>query len=116
MQILDARGIQRFYGKVPEPREGVRSGHIASSINLPFGLLVNPNGTVKETPVLETIFRGVGVDLTKKETINSCGSGVTACILDLGLTLCGAGSSAPKSCIYDGSWSEYGTVEEPEFK
>jgi len=81
----------------------MRSGHISGSKNLPFADLVNAEtGELKEDKELALILREKGIDTTK-DTINSCGSGVTACILDLALRINGA----ERSSIYDGSWSEY---------
>ena len=110
-QILDARGPDRFNGSVPEPRPGVRSGNIPGSINVPFSMLVNPDGTMKTDDELAVVFQQQGVN-PSQATINTCGSGVTACIIDLGLKLVGNQDSK----IYDGSWSEYGSIPEPEFK
>lgn len=101
-QILDARGAARFNGEVPEPRKGVRSGHISGSKNLPFNELVDENGCMKPDKELARIFTDKGIDTTLP-VVNSCGSGVTACVLDLGLSILGA----EKSIIYDGSWTEY---------
>lgn len=109
-QILDARPAARFNGEVPEPRKGIRSGHISGSKNLPFGELIDANGCLKSEDELAKIFEGKGIDPTKP-TVNSCGSGVTACILDLALSVMGG----QKSAIYDGSWTEYGQIDEPDF-
>jgi len=105
-QILDARGAARFNGEVPEPRKGVRSGHITGSKNIPFTeLIVEATGCLKSDKELAKIFLDKGVDTTLS-TINSCGSGVTACVIDLGLSVLGA----EKSAIYDGSWTEYVSI------
>ena len=96
--------------RVPEPRPGMRGGHIKNSINVPFNLLVNVDGTFKTEEEIRDIFAKRGVDFNA-QIINSCGSGVTACVLDLGLALQGV----TKSSIYDGSWSEYGAIDEPDF-
>jgi thiosulfate/3-mercaptopyruvate sulfurtransferase len=84
IQMLDARPEARFYGKAPEPRKGVRGGHIPNSINVPFLLLSNPDGTVKSNEEIQKIFEAQGADITKP-SISSCGSGLTACVIDLGL-------------------------------
>ena len=84
LQIIDARGADRFHARVPEPRPGVRSGKIAGSVNVPFNQLVSPDGTVKGKDELLQVFGEAGVDLAKS-SISSCGSGVTACVIDLGL-------------------------------
>ena len=102
-QILDARGAGRFNGTVPEPRAGLRGGHITGSVNLPFDQLINQEtGCMKEDKELAKIFLEKGIDTTLP-IVNSCGSGVTASVNDLGLSIMGAEHSA----IYDGSWSEY---------
>ncbi len=102
-EIVDARAAERFRGEVPEPREGLRSGHIPNSKNVPFATLINDDGTMKDPAALKAVFEAAGVDLTKP-VISSCGSGVTAAILDLALTRIGH----PRHAIYDGSWSEWG--------
>ena len=81
----------------------MRSGHITGSKNIPFTELINEStGCLKSDKELAKIFLDKGVDTTLP-TINSCGSGVTACVLDLGLSILGA----EKSAVYDGSWTEY---------
>lgn len=102
-KILDARGAARFYGTAPEPRSGVRSGHMPGALNLPYTALLNPDKTIKGGPELEAAFRDIGLD-TDRPVITSCGSGVTAAILTLGLALLGKSSR-----LYDGSWSEWGS-------
>ncbi|MCK0125976.1 3-mercaptopyruvate sulfurtransferase [Gelidibacter sp. F2691] len=102
-EIIDARGAERFRGEVEEPREGLRSGHIPNSKNLPFGNLLNADGTMKSPDEMRALFEGAKVDL-KKPAILSCGSGVTAAILALALERMGHDRHA----VYDGSWSEWG--------
>ncbi|MEJ2036543.1 MAG: rhodanese-like domain-containing protein, partial [Maritimibacter sp.] len=102
-EIIDARAAERFRGEVAEPRDGLRSGHIPGSKNVPFPDLLNADGTMKTPDELQMIFKAAGVDLSKP-VISSCGSGVTAAILDLALTRIGH----PRHAIYDGSWSEWG--------
>jgi thiosulfate/3-mercaptopyruvate sulfurtransferase len=103
-QVLDARSAGRFQGKDPEPRAGLRGGHIPGSCNLPYNLLVDPDAkTVLPAAELRARFQAAGID-PARPVITSCGSGVTACVLALGLHLIGAGSVA----VYDGSWSEWG--------
>lgn len=102
-EIVDARAAERFRGEVPEPREGLRSGHIPNSKNLPFPELFNADGTMKDKDAIRAAFEAANVDL-KKPAILSCGSGVTAAILALGLERIGHDRHA----VYDGSWSEWG--------
>ncbi|MEL7176879.1 MAG: sulfurtransferase, partial [Pseudomonadota bacterium] len=80
--IIDARAADRFRGDAPEPREGLRAGHIPNSRNVPFKTLLNADGTMKTPAKLKTIFEEAGVDLSKP-AITSCGSGVTAAVLSL---------------------------------
>jgi thiosulfate/3-mercaptopyruvate sulfurtransferase len=102
-QIIDARAPERFAGKAPEPRAGLRSGHIPGSHNVPFDKLVNHDGTLKSAPELQRLFEQVGVDLNKP-VVTSCGSGITASVLALGLAELGH----RRTSVYDGSWSEWG--------
>ena len=102
-EIIDARAAPRFRGEVAEPREGLRAGHIPGSKNVPFGQLLNEDGTMKAPDALRAEFEAAGVDLTKP-AITSCGSGVTACILALAMERFGKTDYA----VYDGSWTEWG--------
>ncbi len=102
-EIVDARSPGRFAGTEPEPREGLRGGHIPGSKNLPFTELLNEDGTMKDEAGLRAAFDAAGVDLSKP-VISTCGSGVTACIIDLALERLGHRDHA----VYDGSWSEWG--------
>lgn len=102
-QIADARGPGRFAGTEPEPRPGLRSGHIPGSRNVPYSRLLNPDGTLKAPAELHQIFSEAGID-PAKPVVTTCGSGVSAAILSLALTLIGQ----PESGLYDGSWSEWG--------
>ncbi|WP_333827121.1 3-mercaptopyruvate sulfurtransferase [Pararhodobacter sp.] len=102
-QILDARAAARFRGEVPEPRPGLRAGHIPGSMNLPFMELLNADGTMKDLPALQAAFEGAGIDLARP-VITTCGSGVTAAVLSLALERLGHNRHA----LYDGSWSEWG--------
>ena len=83
-QIVDARPADRFTGKVAETRPGVRSGGIKNALNVPFGSLLAADGTLKSGDDLQAIFSAAGVELNK-DTIHSCGSGVTACVVDLSM-------------------------------
>lgn len=102
-QILDARSGPRFRGEVPEPRPGLRSGHIPNSLNVHYAGLLNPDGTMKDEAGLRAVFAEAGVDLDRP-AITTCGSGVTACIVSLALERLGHRRHA----VYDGSWSEWG--------
>ena len=102
-EIIDARPAERFRGEAPEPREGLRSGHIPGSKNVYFKALLNENGTMKAPKEIISVFQSAGVDLDKK-IITTCGSGVTAAVLSLGLSLIGHKDHA----LYDGSWTEWG--------
>lgn len=108
-QILDARSAPRFRGEVEEPRAGLRSGHIPGSLNLPFGNLLNPDGTMKPPADLRAAMEAAGVDLSRP-VITSCGSGVTAAILSLALEILGHRNHS----LYDGSWTEWGAY--PDLK
>lgn len=105
VQILDARPIGRFKAQQPEPRPGLRLGRIPGSINIPWGSMVE-NGNLKSQQALTSIFMAQGVDLTKP-IITSCGSGVTAAVVALGLAAVNAFSVS----LYDGSWAEWGASE-----
>jgi thiosulfate/3-mercaptopyruvate sulfurtransferase len=101
--VLDARAAGRFTGAVPEPRPGMRSGHIPGSANLPYTDLLNADGTFRPITEVTARFAKAGVD-GSRPVVTSCGSGVTACILTLGLRLAGL----PEGAVYDGSWTEWG--------
>ena len=103
-QIVDARTPERFRGEAPEPRSGLRAGHIPGARNLPFGRLLNPDGTMKDIPELQAEFQAAGVDLSRP-VITSCGSGVTAAVLFLALERLGHRDHS----LYDGSWAEWGS-------
>ncbi|WP_169195721.1 3-mercaptopyruvate sulfurtransferase [Devosia sp. MC1541] len=102
-QVLDARPAPRFNAEVPEPRAGLRSGHMPGAINVPVGTLTEA-GILRSDEELKTLFAERGVDLDRP-IITSCGSGITAAVLTLALQRAGAQSVA----IYDGSWTEWGS-------
>ena len=102
-QIVDARSAARFRGEAPEPREGLRSGHIPNSRNVPFTDLLNDDKTMKTPDQTRAIFVSAGVDL-KKPIVTTCGSGVTAAVLGLALERMGHDMWS----LYDGSWTEWG--------
>lgn len=103
-QVVDARAPERFRGEAPEPRPGLRAGHIPGARNLPFGRLLNADGTMKTPDALRAEFAQAGVDLDRP-VITTCGSGVTAAILFLALERIGHTNHA----LYDGSWTEWGS-------
>ena len=103
-QVVDARSAGRFRGSDPEPRQGLRSGHIPGSLNLPYPALFDgETKTFKDGGEIRAAFQAAGVDLDRP-VVTTCGSGVTACVLALGLHLIGHREVA----VYDGSWSEWG--------
>jgi len=101
--IVDARAASRFRGEAPEPREGLRAGHIPGSRSVPFTTLLNDDRTMKSPEECRAIFEAAGVDLSKP-VITTCGSGVTAAILALALERLGHRQWS----LYDGSWAEWG--------
>lgn len=105
-QIVDARSAGRFAGTEPEPRPGLRSGHMPGAFNLPYGQLIE-NGQLTSRSRIEAAFKSAGVDL-EKPIITTCGSGVTAAILTLALESIG---KEPQG-LYDGSWAEW--AERPD--
>jgi thiosulfate/3-mercaptopyruvate sulfurtransferase len=102
-QVLDARSRGRFEGTEPEPRAGLRGGHIPGSLNLPYESLYRPDGRLKPPEALRSAFVIAGADLDRPVT-TTCGSGVTASVLALALHLLGHRRVA----VYDGSWTEWG--------
>jgi thiosulfate/3-mercaptopyruvate sulfurtransferase len=101
--VLDARAAGRFRAEVPEPRPGMRSGHIPGAASLPFTELLAPDGTMLPPATLRARFAAAGVD-GARPVATYCGSGVTATVLTLGLARAGL----PQGAVYDGSWSEWG--------
>ncbi len=106
--VLDARAPERFKGLAPEPRESVRAGHMPGALNLPFGLLLN-DGKLRSKEDLQNIFAQAGVDASTP-VITSCGSGVTAAVINLALVQAGF----TKNALYDGSWTEWGSSSKTE--
>ncbi|MFQ5955175.1 MAG: 3-mercaptopyruvate sulfurtransferase [Kiloniellales bacterium] len=107
-QVIDTRPAGRFNATDPEPREGLRGGHIPGSVNVPFSELVDPaTHTMLPTDALVDRFAKAGVD-TDRPMVTTCGSGVTAALVALGLYLLGHEQVA----VYDGSWSEWGARDE----
>lgn len=102
--IIDARSEERFSGKVAEPRKGLRSGQIPTSKNLPYKLLLKADHTFKTPQEITAIIESLKTN--ESELVFSCGSGITACILALGATITGYDSIS----VYDGSWTEFGTL------
>lgn len=102
-EIIDARSSGRFRGEEPEPRPGMRGGHIPGSKNVHYASLLNGDQTMKSPEDTRAIFEAAGVDLSKP-AITTCGSGVTAAILSLAMARMGKDDHS----LYDGSWSEWG--------
>ncbi|HVZ69981.1 MAG TPA: 3-mercaptopyruvate sulfurtransferase [Rhizomicrobium sp.] len=102
-QVVDARSAARFDGKEAEPRPGVRPGHIPGSTNVPYKELTNTDGTLKSPSELQALFKARNIDI-REPIVTTCGSGITAAIELLALTVAGAKDVA----LYDGSWAEWG--------
>ncbi|MDJ1157028.1 3-mercaptopyruvate sulfurtransferase [Chelatococcus sp. SYSU_G07232] len=105
-QVVDARPADRFRGEAPEPRPGLRAGHMPGSLNVPFSEVV-ADGRLKSPEALSAAFAAAGVDLNRP-VITSCGSGVSAAILALALETTGR----PVKALYDGSWAEWGARDD----
>ena len=107
-QIIDARSLGRFNGTEPEPRAGMRSGHMPGAISLPFTEFLDPESkTYISSEKINHLIKKLNIDLNQPIT-TTCGSGVTACALSLGLFLIGKTDVA----VYDGSWSEWGALSD----
>ncbi len=104
-KVIDARSKERFEGKVPEPRKGLKSGSIKNSFCIPFNHCLNENKTFKSKQNLNHVFKACIENLNEKNIVFTCGSGVTACVLALAYSLI---NDKYQPCIYDGSWAEYG--------
>jgi thiosulfate/3-mercaptopyruvate sulfurtransferase len=104
-QLVDARSGPRFRGEAPEPRAGLRSGHMPGAKNLAWNDLIRPDGTMKPTAEIRTAFEGARVDLAAP-IVTTCGSGVSASLLALALARLGRDDVA----VYDGSWTEWGSL------
>ena len=106
-KVIDARSKERFEGKIPEPRKGLRSGSIKNSFCIPFNLCLNDDKTFKDKEELKNVFKSCLKNINEKNIVFSCGSGVTACVLALAYSLI---NDKYQPCIYDGSWAEYGII------
>jgi len=106
-QVVDARPAGRFLGVDPEPRPGVRSGHLPGSVNLPYADLVDAEGRLLAPTALRERLHGIGVDL-RRPVVATCGSGTSACAVLLALEVLGA----PAGTLYDGAWTEWGGRED----
>ncbi len=104
-QVVDVRAANRFSGEAPEPRPGLRAGHMPGALNLPWENLIDPQrGTMLPAETLKSKIEAAGIDISRP-IVTSCGSGISACILALGLHLVGAKDVS----VYDGSWAEWGS-------
>lgn len=102
-QLVDTRSAGRFAGVEPEPRPGLRGGHVPGSLSFPFNDLVRSDGTILSVEELRSRLVDAGIDLSRP-VVATCGSGTSACALVLGLHLIGH----PRTAVYDGAWAEWG--------
>jgi thiosulfate/3-mercaptopyruvate sulfurtransferase len=105
-RVVDARSASRFTGAEPEPRAGVRSGHMPGATNVHYASLIGADGALLPEPALRARFAAAGVDVNEP-VVATCGSGITACAVLLALESLGARDTA----LYDGSWTEWGSQE-----
>jgi len=101
--VVDARGAARFHAQVPEPRPGMRSGHIPGAVNLPYTEVLTEQRRLRPPDALRDRFAQAGID-GRRPVVTSCGSGVSAALLTLAMTVAGL----PPGGLYDGSWTEWG--------
>lgn len=101
--LLDARSAERFHARAPEPRPGLRGGHVPGSLSLPFTRLLTSEQTLLDAARLRAMFAELGID-QHSQVVTTCGSGMTAAVLSLGLAVAGL----PIGALYDGAWSEWG--------
>ena len=110
-QVVDARPVGRFTAAEPEPRAGLRGGHIPGSRNVPLAALLAPDGTLLSAERLAAVFAAAGVDVAKP-VATTCGSGITASVVSLALARLGK----PRAAVYDGSWTEWGSRNDADIE
>lgn len=108
-QLVDARPAARFRGEAPEPRPGLRSGHMPGALNVPSSSVIAPDGTMKSAEQLTAVFEAAGIDLARP-IVTTCGSGITASTLALALARLGR----DRTPVYDGSWADWGREGDTE--